>query len=103
MQHASVYCLVYTEKINMTNLTKAIWLEAAYNAGRCYDMSTDSIRPRADFVSRKQFYSIYHLGFERDDLKALDRDARRWVWRWIDSRHLTMEQVMESVRQEGTR
>lgn len=79
--------------MTLTNLGKAVWLESAYSAGRCYDMSTDSIRPRADFVPREYFWRVYDAGFNHTASGEIDLECRGWIWQFVTSRNLTMDDV----------
>ena len=83
------------------NLNKAIWLETVYNMGRAYDMSTDSVRPRKDFVPRSIFYrnvtAIIETRKDEHSMVVTDLDGReayweafQWVSPWIKSANLEM-------------
>lgn len=87
--------------MTFTNLSKALWLEASYGIGRCYDMSTDSVRPRSDFVPRSTFYRNVESmitpepderGILRTDLAGREAywEAFQYVAPWHKSRDLRM-------------
>jgi len=75
---------------NIENLCTAIWLETAYNMGRHYDMSSDRVRPSADFVPRQAFCHIVTPVIEKDCPANEYWEAWKWVSRWIKSYSLKM-------------